>query len=84
MNLTKEQIQHVVMTLISEMSSVKPSGELTVDQSLQDLGFDSLRLMDLVVSAEDKIGVQLKDTYLTGTHLKTVDSLVSAFIGSSN
>lgn len=78
MKKTQGEIRTLIIELISKLT-LGTSGLLQGDESLQDLGFDSLRLMDLVVSAEDELGFQLKDNYLSAEHLKTINSLVAAF-----
>lgn len=77
------EIKQVIIDLIVQMIS---SADCPIDgnQSLQSLGFDSLRLMSLVVSAEDKLCINLKDIYLTAAHLKTIESLVNAFFQSQD
>jgi acyl carrier protein len=77
MKMTPAEITSIVVQLIQEMTSLKSEGSLSLEQNLSQLGFDSLRLMNLVVAAEDKIGVQLNDTYLTAAHLKTIGTLVT-------
>lgn len=77
------EIRKLVVDLIIEM--IPGTGNsIEGDQSLQSLGFDSLRLMSLVVAAEDRLGIYLKDIYLTGPNLKTIDSLVGAFTQSQD
>ena len=56
-----EEIKQKVISLIAEQL-VKSENEVTLDsQFIEDLGADSLDLVELIMSMEDEFGVEIAD-----------------------
>ena len=56
-----EEIKQKVVSLIAEQLG-KSENEVTLDsQFIEDLGADSLDLVELIMSMEDEIGVEIAD-----------------------
>ena len=56
-----EEIKQKVISLIAEQLG-KSENEVTLDsQFIEDLGADSLDLVDLIMSMEDEFGVEIAD-----------------------
>lgn len=47
------------------------------DSLKEDLGFDSLTLVSLIISIENHFGIEFKDSDLSEENLKTVGSLLT-------
>ncbi|WP_114571110.1 acyl carrier protein [Exiguobacterium flavidum] len=73
--MTKEQILADVQEAIAEKLG-KDASEITVDKSFKDdLGADSLEVMELVMDLEDKFEITIEDDQAEG--LKTVGDVVN-------
>ncbi len=72
--MTNESIHAQLASIIEEVAGV-PAADITADKSLKDdLDVDSLSMVEVVVSIEDKYGVSLSDDALE--HLHTVGDVV--------
>ncbi|KOP29684.1 acyl carrier protein [Exiguobacterium acetylicum] len=73
--MTKEQILVDVQEAIAEKLG-KEQSEITLDKSFKDdLGADSLEVMELVMDLEDKFEITIEDEQ--AENLKTVGDVVS-------
>ncbi|ACB61359.1 MULTISPECIES: acyl carrier protein [Exiguobacterium] len=73
--MTKEQILVDVQEAIAEKLG-KEQSEITLDKSFKDdLGADSLEVMELVMDLEDKFEITIEDDQ--AENLKTVGDVVS-------
>ena len=73
--MTKEQILVDVQEAIAENLG-KEQSEITLDKSFKDdLGADSLEVMELVMDLEDKFEITIEDDQ--AENLKTVGDVVS-------
>ena len=71
MNSTKEMI-HSILT------EKKFTDVITPDMSLsEDLGFDSLSLVELIVDLEDRFDIEIDESDLDPGHIKTVGQIYS-------
>lgn len=69
MNSTKE----IVNAIITEK---KFSDTITADMSLnEDLGFDSLSLVELIVDLEDRFDIEIDESDLDPAQIKTVGQI---------
>ncbi len=62
--------------LTSVFESMGIKGDVTEDSTLVALGFDSMKIMELVVLLEETFQFQLEDQDLTGTNFETVNSVL--------
>ena len=75
MAMTEQQILVGLAEIIEEYVGV-PASEVTPEASLiDDLDIDSLSMVEIVVSAQDKFGVEIPDDDLKG--LTTVQDVLS-------
>ena len=63
-----------LLEVISEVSGIEKS-KIDLTNKLTDLGIDSLKLVDLVMRLEEKIGVEISDNYV----LQMMESYHSGF-----
>ncbi|MEV8637976.1 acyl carrier protein [Streptosporangium sp. NPDC051023] len=57
-----ESVHPKIAAILRRIGELPASREITDDQSLQDdLGIDSLKLIDVVVNVEEELGVALDD-----------------------
>ncbi len=75
MNLREELRTYLFATLIPMDKSVWPSDEA----DLFDAGMDSLRLMQLLVFAEEEWKMQLPDHEVTPERIESINALVAWF-----
>ncbi len=59
--------------IVAALSEYKEAGEITPDTSFEELGLDSLDLVELLMSLEDTFGVTLEPD----ESIKTIKDLVS-------
>ncbi len=62
------------LILVFESMGIK--GDITEDLTLVALGFDSMKIMELVVLLEETFQFQLEDQDLTGANFETVNSVL--------
>jgi acyl carrier protein len=65
-------------SIIAEMTGLEAEG-LTPEQTFEELGFDSLTTVEIVVEAEDRFGVSVADEELLG--LRTIGEVVAYIEG---
>lgn len=71
MNSTKEMINLI-------LTEKKFSDVITPDMILsEDLGFDSLSLVELIVDLEDRFDIEIDESDLDPGHIKTVGEIYS-------
>lgn len=71
MNSTREMINSI-------LAEKKFSDVITPDMSLsEDLGFDSLSLVELIVDLEDRFDIEIDESDLDPVHIKTVGQIYS-------
>ncbi len=71
MNSMKEMINSI-------LAEKKFSDVITPDMSLsEDLGFDSLSLVELIVDLEDRFDIEIDESDLDPGHIKTVGQIYS-------
>ena len=71
MNSTREMINSI-------LAEKKFSDVITPDMSLsEDLGFDSLSLVELIVDLEDRFDIEIDESDLDPAHIKTVGQIYS-------
>ncbi|GLI08265.1 hypothetical protein YDYSG_42950 [Paenibacillus tyrfis] len=68
--------QRMIRLLSSEGCGVLPQSEIGRDSKLFDLGFDSLRYMELIVLLEEELGIEVPDGMLEIDSNTTVSELV--------
>lgn len=72
--MAKEEIFEKLKDLVVDQLGVDDD-EVTMEANIQDdLGADSLDVMDLVMSVEEELGVKIADEELE--HIKTVGDIV--------
>ncbi len=69
-------MENKVFTEIKSLIKSKFNKDVQLDTVLSETGIDSLSLLDLVVEAEEKHGVQITDEELLG--FKTIEDVVKA------
>ncbi|MCC8111860.1 MAG: acyl carrier protein [Ruminococcus sp.] len=73
--MTKEEIFEELKELVTDQLGVEDD-EVTLEASIQDdLGADSLDLVDLVMEVEEKFGVKISDEDLE--NIKTIGDIVT-------
>jgi acyl carrier protein len=78
--VTQEEILAGLAEIVNEIAGI-PVEEVEIDKSfVDDLDMDSLTMVEVATSAEDKFGVRIEDDQLK--ELKTVRDVVD-FIGKS-
>lgn len=71
MNSTREMINSI-------LAEKKFSDVITPDMGLsEDLGFDSLSLVELIVDLEDRFDIEIDESDLDPGHIKTVGQIYS-------
>ena len=71
--MDQNDIQATVTRILREVAKVDPA-VVARDKRLEDLGLDSLTLIEVAVAAEDAFGVPLPDEDLE--HFQTVGDLI--------
>ncbi|MEK3788530.1 MULTISPECIES: acyl carrier protein [Paenibacillus] len=69
--------QRIIRLLSSEGCGVLPPEDITLEHRLYDLGFDSLRYMELVVLLEEEFGMEVPDSLLDVDAMTTVATLAA-------
>ncbi len=64
-----------VKAIIIDQLSISDADMVTVDTTLEDLGADSLDLVEVIMAIEDEFDVQIKDEDLES--LKSVGDLIN-------
>ena len=72
----KEEIQSEIETIVKALGG-DLSGASSTEVPLADVGLDSLSTMDLVLSIEEKFGIQIPDEKLNSQNLNNISSLVN-------
>ncbi len=81
MAMTQEEILAGLSEIIDEIAGV-PADEVTPDKTfIDDLDIDSLSMVEIAVSAQDKFGVEIPDDQLKD--LKTVQDVVD-YVGRAS
>ncbi|UKS53925.1 acyl carrier protein [Mycoplasma feriruminatoris] len=60
--------------IIKELKSRGAKGNITKDSEFKSLGLDSLDLMDMVVTLEEKLNIRISDEQLLS--LRTIEDLL--------
>ena len=63
--MTGQEIEQSVRTVLVEEFKVDP-GTITPEATFKHMGLDSLDMVSLVMSLEDRLGVQIPDDELQG------------------
>lgn len=71
--MTRDDIQKAFETILTEEFDI-PADEVSQDATFEDLGLDSLDLVDLTLAVEESTGVKLEDEELED--VKTVGDAV--------
>lgn len=71
--LSKEQLAGKIVSLVQSM--VMPGIEVNESDFLVDIGFDSLKKVDLILSVEEEFDIEFLDEDLQPRKLKTVKDL---------
>lgn len=74
MAFTREETSQQVCALIQEKLN-KTAEEVVPSATLQELGADSLDIVELIMSLEETFGIAIKDE--EAEHLTTVESLIA-------
>ena len=69
-------VEEKIKRIIAMLSNVDYD-EITSKDELRSLGFDSLRMVELIITLEDSLNVRLDDTKLSMNDIKTVESLIN-------
>ena len=78
--MTQQEILAGLAEIVNEIAGI-PTSEVEIDKSfVDDLDMDSLTMVEVATSAEDKFGVRIEDDQLK--ELKTVRDVVD-FIAKS-
>jgi acyl carrier protein len=64
-----------VKAIIVDQLSISDADMITLDTTLEDLGADSLDLVEVIMSIEDEFDVQIKDEDLES--LKSIGDLIN-------
>jgi acyl carrier protein len=76
--MSEDILARVVKVTCSQLN--KPEGEIKAESSfMEDLGADSLDVVELVMAFEDEFGIEIPDTDVT--ELKTVNDAVEYIRG---
>jgi acyl carrier protein len=67
-----------VTSIIAEMTGLEAES-LTPEQTFEEVGFDSLTTVEIVVAAEERLGVSIADEELLG--LSTIGEVVAYIEG---
>ena len=62
-----------IVEIINEMGIAKEFNEMT---ELQELGINSLQMMEMVVRIEDKLDISIEDDDLIGENFETIGSVL--------
>ncbi len=65
-SLTPDEIHAGIAELIAQIIEVPPSGITPQSRLAEDLGVDSLSLLELVIGIEERFGVVIPDTEVAG------------------
>ena len=79
--MTKEEVENQVRELVVDKLQVAPEKVKSDAKFEQDLGADSLDLVDLMMDLEDKFGIKITDE--EAENIKTVSDVVD-YIVSKN
>lgn len=71
-----DNIREQINGLINKFEKFKPECFSDNMQLHRDLGFDSIRLMSLVVEIEDIFGIQVEDEFLSEIYTATLKQLI--------
>ena len=71
--MTDEEIHNEMQTVLVEEFKVEP-GDIAPEATFKHLGLDSLDMVTLVMSLEDRLGVEIPDGELAG--IERVDQAV--------
>lgn len=62
--------------LIETLQECNAVGDIQLSSSLVELGIDSLAIIELIVSLEQRFGFTFEEQDLVETHFKTVETLM--------
>ncbi len=77
LTVTDEEIFAVLRAQIVDVLPVAADVEITPDHSMRDLGANSIDRMDVVIAAQEELGVKVPNSELTGAG--DLRSLVGVF-----
>lgn len=66
-----------IMDMIREMTILDESEEIKESDVLFDLGIDSLKLVEVIVSIEMRYDIEFSDTELSPSEIITVEDIIS-------
>ncbi|MEU3838479.1 phosphopantetheine-binding protein [Streptomyces sp. NPDC028635] len=75
--MTEEEIFAVLRAQIIDVLPEAADVEITLDHSMRDLGANSIDRMDVVIAAQEELGITVPNAALTGAN--DLRSLVSVF-----
>jgi len=69
MNIEVEILKVIkTLSIVDEITSL--------DENLNVLGFDSLKMVELIIALEDEFGIRLDDSNLNPSNLQTINDLI--------
>ncbi|MGM1049384.1 MAG: phosphopantetheine-binding protein [Bacillota bacterium] len=81
-SLSNNEIESVVIKLSSVLGcGILPENQIQADSKLIQIGFDSIRYMELVVLLEEELNIELPDEILEISPDTRLSDLVSAISG---
>lgn len=69
----------VILDIISEMASI-PVDSICIQDSLIEIGIDSLMTVELLIGIEEKLGIAFDEADLDPETLSTVESIVDLVV----
>ncbi|QNS09223.1 phosphopantetheine-binding protein [Streptomyces xanthii] len=80
--MTEEEIFSVIRAQIVDVLPEAADIEITLDHSMRDLGANSIDRMDVVIAAQDELGIKVPNAELTRAH--DLRSLVAVFLAHAS
>ena len=74
MPMNKNQIKKIIVDVLSKHLGVSPNKIKETSRFVEDLGGDSLDIMELVMAVEEALDIQIEDSKIE--HLTTVGKLI--------
>jgi len=65
-----------VIETVAELSFI-PADDINQDDTLTSLGFDSLKMVELIVALEDEFNIVFNDSDLNPENLTAVESIIN-------
>ena len=75
--MTEDQIKSIIIEMVQAQIPESVNSELTLTDDLNDLGFDSIQVVNLIVTIEEQFNFEFSTTDLNLKNFQSINNIVN-------